>query len=1022
MKTENSAVAAGMSAERSFSSSAAGEAHDTSRRWRNLSLGLAGIAVAVQLNHWQDHGGLREFDAAMVLLATAAAALALRGRVLALVPGLAAFVMGLAALLEVVGWGAGGSEAGLGLMRGHDGFRMPPNGALAIASIGFNVAVAALAPAQVARQWLWTAAIFSLMVGAVKWIALITGHITWFGADVFLHLGAESAAALVLLGAALLALIASGRPVAAEKALVSGLVVSLVLVFVIFNSALRIIGAQQQQFERMQDDVAQQAGEAMQRAIDAKVGELQRIGRRLSRSPGPMPPDAIQRELSELLADERGFLHLALACAENGPVISKGTPGVAIPTMPAKIPSTGTRSALVTGAPGSMMPSLEVVVPLTGGACGGGFIAAVVDLGVLATGNVVIVSANHEVEFVRAERRAGPGVWNSGAGWQVVAQGKKHISASWTFGATWLLVLAGMVAATLFYAALCASVVARHRGRLLDREARRLRAAQDIGRLGYWDIDTRSGALRWSDQARMLTAHDDQGLPMSWDALVAMAHPDDQACLRAGLGYIREGRSWEATYRLGSGDVPARWISMRANPAQGSDHRVDGSIQDVTETVLHNMQLRHYARQLEQLTVMGRRITLALSLAEVAEAVAHRSGEIIGARQAGIFLFPADGSAPIGALAVKDAEARWDRQEITLPEDEVLSLLSPANGTLCLTRAETAAEGAPTERLAMHSPLPPARGLLLAPVIGISGRLAGVVYLSEKEDGEFTRDDEKIAQQVSVLIALAVENHQLVGRVTRLNEELEQRVSSRTEMLRRTNEELEAFAYSVSHDLRAPLRAITGFIGILSARYGEGLDEQGRHYLKRVAEGAARLSRLIEDLLELSRVSRIEMRGRALDLSLMAREVLADLAPTYPAAAKLAEVEPGLLGWGDARLVGVALQNLLENACKYSATRDQPRVSFGRATYEGKTVFCVADNGVGFDMAYADKLFGVFQRLHQDDEFHGTGIGLATVRRIILRHGGGIWCDAAPERGARFYFTLGDMDRSGGACQGGIDE
>jgi PAS domain S-box-containing protein len=242
--------------------------------------------------------------------------------------------------------------------------------------------------------------------------------------------------------------------------------------------------------------------------------------------------------------------------------------------------------------------------------------------------------------------------------------------------------------------------------------------------------------------------------------------------------------------------------------------------------------------------------------------------------------------------------------------------------------------------------------------------------------------------------------------VRRLNAELERRVQERTAELTAANRELESFAYSISHDLRAPLRGIDGFSQLLADEYRSRLDAQGIDYLDRVRRAAQRMGTLIDDILELSRVTRQEMRRVRVDLSQMAAELLEERARTEPEHRVEVLIAPGCKAFGDPQLLRVMLQNLLENAWKYSSKQPAPRIEFGQETSDGETAFFVRDNGVGFDMQYADRLFTPFQRLHRPEEFEGTGIGLATVARIIRRHGGRIWTNATPNHGATFRFTL----------------
>lgn len=236
--------------------------------------------------------------------------------------------------------------------------------------------------------------------------------------------------------------------------------------------------------------------------------------------------------------------------------------------------------------------------------------------------------------------------------------------------------------------------------------------------------------------------------------------------------------------------------------------------------------------------------------------------------------------------------------------------------------------------------------------------------------------------------------------------ELEQRVAHRTAQLESANKELEAFSYSVSHDLRAPLRSIDGFSQALLEEYQEKLDDTGKGYLERVRKATQRMGRLIDDLLKLSRINQTEIRHKSFDLSGLARAIAEELQKNNPDRAIEVIIQEGVVVQGDPSLLQIVLQNLLDNAFKFTGREAQARIEVGTAVMDGKTVYYIRDNGAGFDMAYAGKLFGAFQRLHTKEEFPGTGIGLATVQRIINRHGGRVWAEGEVEKGAVFYFTL----------------
>ena len=307
---------------------------------------------------------------------------------------------------------------------------------------------------------------------------------------------------------------------------------------------------------------------------------------------------------------------------------------------------------------------------------------------------------------------------------------------------------------------------------------------------------------------------------------------------------------------------------------------------------------------------------------------------------------------------------------------------------------------------------------------GLQGRIsAPILALAETATAASTRQDYSLRAPKfgeDELGTLTDAFNQMLGRIEEQKKELqqhamglEQRVAERTRELEKraaellaANSELDAFAYSVSHDLRAPLRSIDGFSQVLLEDYGAQLDDGGRDSLHRVRAASQRMATLIDDLLKLARVTRTEMRTERVDLSGLARDIVGEIQRTTPDRQVDFAIAPGLEAEGDAQLLRVVLDNLLRNGWKYTGKQPQPRVEFTTMDENGDRVFVIKDNGAGFDMKYADKLFGVFQRLHSSAEFEGTGVGLATVRRIINRHGGRIWAEGVVDQGATFYFTL----------------
>jgi light-regulated signal transduction histidine kinase (bacteriophytochrome) len=295
----------------------------------------------------------------------------------------------------------------------------------------------------------------------------------------------------------------------------------------------------------------------------------------------------------------------------------------------------------------------------------------------------------------------------------------------------------------------------------------------------------------------------------------------------------------------------------------------------------------------------------------------------------------------------------------------------------------------------------------------------GLIVVGRKAADAFRAQDEDLLLVVADRIALAIDRTSLyeaertarrlaenaAAEVQMLNAELEERVRHRTVELEATNSELEAFSYSVSHDLRAPLRSVDGFSVALEEDYGDMLTGEGKHYLSRIRAGVQRMGQLIDALLQLSRITRAELVAEPVDLSGLAFEVAQELEQQNPDRQVEFVIQPGLRAEGDPRLLRAVFENMLGNAVKFTANTVQARVEFGYAPERG--AYYVRDNGAGFDQQYAKKLFVAFQRLHGEKDFKGSGIGLATVARVIRRHHGTMGAEGVVGKGATFWFTLG---------------
>jgi len=428
--------------------------------------------------------------------------------------------------------------------------------------------------------------------------------------------------------------------------------------------------------------------------------------------------------------------------------------------------------------------------------------------------------------------------------------------------------------------------------------------------------------------------------------------------------------------------------------------------QDITARTRAEAVQRRYAERLRILHAIDRAI-LAEQFPEaiVSAAVDHirallacwrvnisafdftsHQGIVLGWSGSGTPRFPIGTRVPLEAYGSQDLEVL---QVGTVYVVEDVLTCSPLPATIQMSQADGL------------------RSYVRVPLLA-QGALIGSLNLMADRPGAFTVEDMDVAREVADQLAVALQQAHLHAQVQRYTEELEARVAERTARLTEINAELEAFTYSVSHDLRAPLRSIDGFSRILLEGYADRLDARGQDYLQRVLRATRHMRELIDALLMLSRVTRAELQREPMDLSALAQTIAVELQQHEPTRQVAFMIAAGLQASGDPRLLRVVLENLLGNAWKYTAKHAQARIEVGAiAQPDGRLAYFVRDDGAGFDMAYADKLFVVFQRLHGPSEFAGTGIGLATVQRIIHRHSGRVWAEAAVDQGATFYFTLG---------------
>ena len=405
----------------------------------------------------------------------------------------------------------------------------------------------------------------------------------------------------------------------------------------------------------------------------------------------------------------------------------------------------------------------------------------------------------------------------------------------------------------------------------------------------------------------------------------------------------------------------------RENEALAEIGRVIGSSLEIDRVY------RSFAEHVQRLIPVDR---IAISKVDVL------SGEMLSPFVGGIRVPEYEGDVPVSVSGFIEEEVVRTREAV---------LFQPAK----LAEVE---EKFPNELPGYNAGL---RSQIAVPLIS-RNELIGVLELVSRKPNAYDEATLDLARSVADQIAGAIDNATLYEATLRSQEENRRLV----ENLQESNKELEAFTYAVSHDLRAPLRSIDGFSQALLEDYLERLDADGQDYLNRVRAASQRMGELIDDLLSLSRITRSVMERESVDLSSVAEAVADELRATKPDRQVEFVIRQGLNAKGDARFLRVVLDNLLGNSWKYTEKNPTARIEFDVTEDEGTAVYFVRDDGAGFDMAYADKLFGAFQRLHSVEEFEGLGIGLATVQRIIGRHGGRVWAEAAVDQGATFYFTL----------------
>jgi len=588
---------------------------------------------------------------------------------------------------------------------------------------------------------------------------------------------------------------------------------------------------------------------------------------------------------------------------------------------------------------------------------------------------------------------------------------------------------------TRLYQTVQAELTERKRAQeALLRSEENLLLALNAARMGTWDWELSTNKIIWSDPARTIFGLDEMPAVQTYtDFITRTAKGDRDRIEKAFKKSLKTPETLFAIeHRLVWPDESIHWAETKGQvylDQYKKPIRMAGTITDITVRKLAEDSIRKSNKRLERDTVMlKRRSTLLQVAAEVSRAVsafldpAVLSKEVVEIVRKGfglyfVGLFLIDEKREYAVLQAGTGKA--GREMLKNGHKLLIGNTSMVGWSIANQRARIALDVG-KDAVRFSNPLLPATRSELALPLITRGQALGALGIQSEVEAAFSQEDIETFQTMADLLANAILNAQLYGQlgteleerkraeeeVRQLNAELEERVQSRTQDLQAANRELEAFSYSVSHDLRAPLRAIDGFSHILIDDFQTTLPEDGASYLQKIRGASAQMAQLIDDLLRLSRINRAEIRCDPVNLSLLANSVAGELQSRDPDRVVKLEIAPDLQTLGDERLLRVAIENLMSNAWKFTGKTAQARIEVNQTYRDQKVVFYIRDNGVGFEMAYADKLFGAFQRLHTVEEFPGTGIGLAIVQRVIHKHGGRIWTESAPGHGATFYFTL----------------
>jgi PAS domain S-box-containing protein len=567
-----------------------------------------------------------------------------------------------------------------------------------------------------------------------------------------------------------------------------------------------------------------------------------------------------------------------------------------------------------------------------------------------------------------------------------------------------LRMLGGLMGAALGHAAAFEGRQTRleERTRALQESEQRFKQLVDVAQEGIWVADDH-GVITYVNQ-RMADLLGYSNGTLLGRPVYDFIEADSRSGAKHTLGRRGSRPAQSQDLRFRKRDGTQLWGLVSSSPILGKDGALVGTVgmvTDITERKRAEDQLRRSADRLAMLHDMDQAIVAAQSPAEIGRAALGRMRRMVPCQRCSVVLFDFEGRE---AQMIAGFAAGEQLEPASIPIGDFSSGDSVRSGAVRYVEDLAAVEDLPP----LHRQLlaEGIRTMLSVPLL-VEGEATGEIMLASTTPTAFNAEHRDIALEVATPLAIAIQHARLREELARQTGELERRVADRSAAVRAATAELETVLYSVSHDLRAPLRQLLGFSRLLLDETGHDLNPSALHYAQRIHEAADGMTTLIDDLINLSRIGRQDLLRREVSLTPLVEDVVGQLRSATDGRVIEWQIEDLPSVDGDPGLIKIALTNLLSNAIKFTRPRERATIRIRPVESDGQFGLAVEDNGVGFKMAYAGKLFGMFQRLHRPDEFEGTGAGLAIVQRIVHKHGGRVWAEAEPDKGATFYMTLG---------------